>query len=53
MKMTYFKWSLTRFVRMLARAVFIWPVILLTAIPANLYGMAMNLDDKLCDWWIE
>ena len=53
MKMTYFKWSLTCFVRLLIRVFFLGPIILLTVIPANIYDWMQNLDYKLSNWWIE
>ena len=49
--MTYFIWDLNRLVRGLIKCLFIYPLMLLTVLPATLYNGLCLLSQKLDLWW--
>ncbi len=49
--MTYFVWSLNRFVRGLIKVLLIYPLMLLTLLPSILYNGLCDLSQRLDCWW--
>lgn len=49
--MTYFVWSLNRFVRRLIKVLLIYPLMLLTLLPSILYYGLCVLSQRLDCWW--
>ena len=49
--MTYFVWSLNRFVRGLIKVLLIYPLMLLTLLPSILYSGLCVLSQRLDCWW--
>lgn len=49
--MTYFVWSLNRFVRRLIKVPLIYPLMLLTLLPSILYNGLCVLSQRLDCWW--
>lgn len=47
------KWYCVRVLQVLTRLLVIWPLILLTALPAKIFDGARALSYAVDDWWWE
>ena len=50
---SYFKWSMTRFIRGIVKALFLYPVMLVLLIPDRIFSLCLILRDRLESWWWE
>lgn len=48
---TYFSWSMNRAIRVLIKAVFLFPLMAITCLPALIFDGLLRLYNRLDDWW--